>query len=142
MQELNVLFAIPGGIRLIGIHLSASSKTYYPGASHSGEPKAEWDPGEGYYDLAGPDTYGRGTQARLFTAVQAIHGATMPIPYHECGTIPDPDACFAERTTWSWWMVLHTSHLSNHDKDALIKAYTSDLVITRDEVGDIMEYLE
>lgn len=109
---------------------------------HSGNPKAEWNPGKEYYDLAGPDTYGKGIQASLFNAARAIHGDAIPIPYHECGTIPDPEECFQNGVTWSWWMLWHTSHLTRHDRDALIHAYTHDLILTRDELPDIMGYLD
>jgi hypothetical protein len=108
---------------------------------HSGNPKAEWNPGKAYYDLAGPDTYGRGIQADLFKKAQAIHGDKIPIPYHECGTIPDPEESFRKHVTWSWWMLWHTRHLTRHDRDALIRAYNHKLVLTRDELPKIMDYL-
>jgi hypothetical protein len=108
---------------------------------HTGEPKADWDPGKGYYDLAGGDTYGKGIQADLFNKLKTIHGNTMPIPYHECGTLPDPEECFKNGVTWSWWMLWHTSHLTNHNRDSLISIYNSELVLTRDELPNIMDYL-
>jgi hypothetical protein len=109
---------------------------------HSGEPKSDWNPGKAYYDLAGPDSYGRGIQEALFNKAKAIHGNTTPIVYHECGTIPDPEESFRRNVTWSWWMLWHTSHLTNHDRDALIRAYNHDLVLTRDELPPIMDYLK
>jgi beta-glucosidase len=108
---------------------------------HTGDPSAEWDPGKAYYDIAGGDTYGKGIQGTLFNKLKAIHGETIPIPYHECGTLPDPDECFKNGVTWSWWMLWHTSHLYNHNKDDLKRIYNHDLVITRDELPDIMTYL-
>ena len=63
---------------------------------HSGRIKEGWNPGKEYYDLAGPDTYGRGIQEPLYRTIERIHGKELPIPYHECGTVPDPDECFAE----------------------------------------------
>lgn len=108
---------------------------------HTGNPSAEWDPGKDYYDLAGGDTYGKGIQAKLFKNLQAIHGTTIPIPYHECGTLPDPDECFQNNITWSWWMLWHTSHVTKHNKDELKRIYNHELVITRDELPDIMSFL-
>lgn len=96
---------------------------------------------EEYYDLAGGDTYSKGIQGSLFNKLKTIHGETIPIPYHECGTLPDPDECFKNGITWSWWMLWHTSHLYNHDKDELKRIYNHDLVITRDELPNIMDYL-
>jgi Glycosyl hydrolase family 26/Glycosyl hydrolase family 3 N terminal domain len=108
---------------------------------HTGDPSAEWDPGKAYYDIAGGDTYGKGIQAALFNKLKAIHGETIPIPYHECGTLPDPDECFKNNITWSWWMLWHTSHVTNHNKEELKRIYNNDLVITRDELPNIMDYL-
>lgn len=107
---------------------------------HSHRIKADWNPGKDYYDLAGPDSYGQGIQSSLFTTVKSIYGDSIPIPYHECGTIPDPDECFEKGTTWSWWMVWHTKHLTNHDRDALIRAYNHELVLIRDELPNIMDF--
>ena len=109
---------------------------------HSGIPRADWNPGKDYYDLAGPDTYGKGIQASLFKATQSIHGKSIPIPYHECGTIPDPDESFQNDITWSWWMLWHTMHVTRHDRDALKRAYNHELVLTRDELPNIMDYLK
>lgn len=109
--------------------------------SHSNAPKFDWNPGKEYYDLAGPDMYGEGIQADLFHTAQSIHGKTVPIPYHECGTIPDPDESCEEGITWSWWMLWHTWHLTRHDQEALKRVYNHDLILTRDELPDIMDYL-
>ncbi|MBC8140610.1 MAG: mannan endo-1,4-beta-mannosidase A and B, partial [Armatimonadetes bacterium] len=109
---------------------------------HTGNPKPEWNPGKAYYDLAGGDTYGKGIQESLFNKVRAIHGTTVPTIYHECGTVPDPVECFAKKVTWSWWMLWHTGHLSDHDPEALRRAYNHDLVLTRDELPRIMDYLK
>ncbi len=108
---------------------------------HTGDPKAEWDPGKQYYDIAGADSYGKGIQETMYNKVKAIHGANTIVPYHECGTIPDPDECFKKGVTWSWWMLWHTNHLRDHNKEDLIRIYNHDLVITRDEIPNIMTYL-
>jgi hypothetical protein len=108
---------------------------------HSGQPRADFDPGPGYYDIAGGDTYGRGIQEGLWNRVKAIHTNAIPICYHECGTLPDPEQCFEKQVTWSWWMLWHTRYLLNHDKEALTRIYNDDLVLTRDELPNIMDYL-
>lgn len=108
---------------------------------YSGEVRSGWDPGREYYDIAGPDNYGTGIQAGMFRRIQAIHGMQIPIPYHECGTIPDPAESFRQGITWSWWMLWHTGHLSNHNRQDLIAAYNHELVITRDELPNIMTFL-
>ena len=108
---------------------------------HSGKPHADWNPGKQYYDLAGADDYGTGIRKEIFETVQAIHGRTVPIPYHECGTLPDPDEAFREGVTWSWWMLWHSRHLTRHDKDALKRIYNHELILTRDELPNIMDYV-
>ena len=55
--------------------------------------------------------------------------------------IPDPEECFEKNVTWSWWMLWHTSHLTNHDRDALIHAYHHDRIVTRDQLPNFMDYL-
>jgi hypothetical protein len=109
---------------------------------HCGDPRPEWDPGKEYYDLAGGDGYGKGTAAAMFNKVKAIHGdQKIPLVYHECGTLPDPDECFKQGVTWSWWMLWHTNYVTNHNKEDLKRIYNSDLVLTRDKLPNIMSYL-
>ncbi len=107
---------------------------------YTGKPDGNWYPGNAYVDIAGPDTYGVGDspQAEMYKDVKKIVGARIPIAYHECGTPPDPDKCIAEGSMWSWWMEWHTDHLTKVDKGYLRKVYTHDLVITKDEVPDIV----
>ena len=38
---------------------------------------------------------------------------------------------------WFW----HTSHLTNHERDAIIRAYNHEQIITRDKLPKIMDYL-
>jgi hypothetical protein len=107
---------------------------------HSDFPNPEFNPGNGYYDLAGADTYRPdGIQERMFKEVVAVHGNLAPVPFHECGTVPDPAECFEKGVTWSWWMLWHTNHVVRHDPEALSRIYNHDLVITLDEVPDIMQ---
>ncbi len=51
------------------------------------------------------------------------------------------DECFQNNITWSWWMLWHTNHLYKHNKEDLIRIYNHDLVLTRDELPNIMDYL-
>lgn len=103
---------------------------------HSGTPKADWNPGAAYVDLAGGDTYASSDdpQGGIFNTVNNIYGKTMPKTLHECGILPDPDKSFNQGTTWSWWMLWHTSYAENHNRDALKRIYAHDKVITRDEL--------
>lgn len=103
---------------------------------HSGTPKADWNPGAAYVDIAGGDTYAGSDdpQGGIFNTVNNIYGKTMPKTLHECGILPDPDKSFNQGTTWSWWMLWHTSFAENHNRDALKRIYNHDRIITRDEL--------
>jgi mannan endo-1,4-beta-mannosidase len=74
----------------------------------------------------------------MYRAVKKITGTRIPITYHECGTPPNPDSCFSKGAMWSWWMEWHTEHLRKVDKKYLKYVYNHDLIITKDEVPDIM----
>jgi len=108
---------------------------------YTGNPDEAWYPGDEYVDIAGADTYDKGDspEVEMYKGVKNIVGDRVPIAYHECGVPPDPDKCFNEGAMWSWWMEWHTSHLTGVDKNYLKKVYNHDLVITLDEVPDIMK---
>ncbi len=108
---------------------------------YTGSPDAAWFPGKQYVDIAGADTYGVGDnpQTSMYKKVADIVGDKMPITYHECGTPPNPDKSIADGTIWSWWMEWHTGHLQKVDKEYLKTVYNHDLIITLDEVPDIVK---
>lgn len=106
---------------------------------HTADADTAWYPGDEYVDIAGPDTYGGGNSPHTEMFINASKLNTKyPIAYHECGTPPDPDQCLAQNAMWSWWMQWHTGHLQRTDKDYLKYVYNHDLVITLDEVPNIM----
>ena len=108
---------------------------------YTGKPDADWFPGKQYVDIAGGDTYGVGDdpQPVMYKKVKEIVGDKMPVVYHECGTPPDPDKCVSAGTMWLWWMEWHTGHLQKVDKEYLKRVYNHELIITLDEVPDIMK---
>lgn len=102
---------------------------------HSGEFKAEYNPGREYYDIAGADTYDNNTLERLYHSVEAEHGKdNILIPLHECGKLPDPDECREKGMMWSWWMLWHTNFVSDHDKAELKRIYNHEMILTLDEL--------
>lgn len=102
---------------------------------YDGSPSAAFNPGPGYYDLAGGDTYGGGNPySGIYNSVKAIHGTDMPIAMHECGVPPDPAAAKAANALWAWFMIWHTTYLSDLDKNVLKSIYGSDLTLTREEL--------
>jgi hypothetical protein len=109
---------------------------------YTGNPDGSWFPGDEYVDIVGADSYdgGNGPHVTMFTKVQEIiqKNPTL-IPFHECGIPPDPDACFDSGTMWSWWMEWHTDFLEKVDVDYLNRVYHHPLIITKDELPDIMK---
>lgn len=70
---------------------------------------------------------------RIADHLTELRDAKVPVlwrPMHECDG------------NWFWWMLWHTSHLTRHDRDALTRAYNHELVLTRDELPSIMDYLD
>jgi hypothetical protein len=110
---------------------------------YDSSPSENYNPGKEYYDIIGGDTYDRNSPyASIYRDCREIHGDTVPVCMHECGTLPDPDACEGEGVMWFWWMLWHTQHLSGHNSTALESIYNHDLVLTRDELPDIMDFLD
>jgi beta-mannanase len=110
---------------------------------YTGQPDANWYPGDQYVDIAGADTYVKNDspQINMYNKVKTIinnRGPITPIAFHECGIPPNPDQCLEQGCMWSWWMEWHTSYLQNLDKVYLKFVYDHDLVITLDKIPDIM----
>ena len=109
---------------------------------YTDEPDISWYPGNDYVDIVAADKYTEDTdsQLKMFeNAGEIVQNKLIPIAYHECGTIPDPEKCFKTGAMWSWWMEWHTNHLSKMDQTYLRYIYNHKLVITLDEVPDIMK---
>ncbi len=100
-----------------------------------------WHPGEKYVDIAGADIYrvGDSPQKEMYKDVKSAVSSGVPVAYHECGTPPNPDACIREGAMWSWWMQWHTDHLTETDKAYLKEVYWHDIIITKDELPNIVE---
>lgn len=108
---------------------------------YDGQPDGAWFPGNQFVDIAGADTYTTATTSQLdmFNHTDlATGGNTMPIAFHECGTPPNPDLCLKDGAMWSWWMEWHSSHLFALDKTYLSFLYHHPLIITKDQVPNIM----
>ncbi|MBE9583687.1 mannan endo-1,4-beta-mannosidase A and B [Mucilaginibacter sp. JRF] len=107
---------------------------------YTAKPDSTWYPGDEYVDIVGADDYGDDSpHTEMYKLTKAISNRSIPIAYHECGVPPDPDKCVAEGTIWSWWMEWHTEHLTTIDKEYLKRVYNHDLIITLDEVPDIVK---
>lgn len=107
---------------------------------YADKPDGAWYPGRQYVDIAGADTYQ--TEEKIprrvmYNTVKAIVGDTMPIPMHECGIPPDPATSFAQGVKWSWFMEWHSNFLTKVPVKYLREVYSSNQVVTLDEVPDI-----
>jgi len=107
---------------------------------YTGQPDSAWYPGDAYVDIAGADTYAKNDspQQKMYNEVKHITKDQFPIAFHECGILPNPDKCLNENCMWSWWMEWHTGHLAKLDKTYLKYVYDHELIVTKDELPDIM----
>lgn len=109
------------------------------GYAHDGA-MAEYWPGKDYTDLGGIDQYDKGTQpfANLFSGTKAVVGATIPIPLHETGTIPQPSAMFPSAAPWVLWNVWATYQNTNAEgytwntPESIKSAYDDPHTVTRE----------
>lgn len=101
---------------------------------HSDKLDESYNPGRKYYDIVGPDTYRKEVQGKLYHDITRMHGDDLLIPLHECGTLPNPDECKKNNVKWLWWMLWHTGHLTEHDKEELKRIYNHPDVLTLDEM--------
>ena len=67
---------------------------------------ADWYPGNDLVDIIGVDIYADDTEAknRQYRAAVALSGGTKLTTVSECGNIPDPEKCLADREGWSWFL--------------------------------------
>ena len=108
---------------------------------HSDFPNPNFDPGNQYYDIVGADTYKKDRVLKeMFDDLIKVHGKELPIVMHECGPIPDPETSIKDGSVWSWWMVWHTSWVTQHDPAELKRIYNHESVLTLDKLPDIMSY--
>ncbi|MBC7387776.1 MAG: T9SS type A sorting domain-containing protein [Opitutaceae bacterium] len=108
---------------------------------YTGSPDGSFFPGNQYVDIAGGDEYAttNDPQLALYNKVKSsIVGNVMPITLHECGIPPDPNKSLSTGAMFSWWMIWHTSFLQNMDKTYLNSTFNHDVILTLDELPNIM----
>ncbi|MDE6149503.1 MAG: glycoside hydrolase family 26 protein [Ruminococcus sp.] len=100
-----------------------------------------WYPGDEYCDIIGSDTYNNSnlTHKNAWTKLNNMN-TDMPIAFHECGNLPTVEALKSDGCMWSWFMVWHTSHITNNNKTNLNNLYNSELITTLDELPDFATY--
>lgn len=101
----------------------------------------EWYPGDEYVDIAACDAYEKSILSNSFYSLQDMVGTDMPLAYHECGPIPNPDNMIKEKVSWTWFLTWHTIHIKEqNDARDLSYIYNHDYVITLDELPDLKAY--
>jgi hypothetical protein len=109
---------------------------------YTSSPDSQWYPGDEYVDIIGADTYnnGDGPQLEMYNNLKKISNKEYPFAYHECGIPPQPEECITEDAIWSWWMEWSGNKwIKSIEHDYLKQLYNHDLIVTRDEMPNIME---
>ena len=107
------------------------------GYSHMLNDLAAWYPGDRYVDLVGGDSYNPGANGQLFREVEAIAPKGMPIPFHECGTVPTEEQMKMENAPWLMFMVWHTRWLTDTEfntPESLHAIYNGCYFVTLDQL--------
>lgn len=110
---------------------------------YSGSVRDGWYPGDEYCDIIGSDSYdsfANNTNKNGWDRLQNVTDADKPLAFHECGIVPSVDAFESDGTIWSWFMIWHSTYITDNDEANLNELYNSDLVITLDELPDLETY--
>lgn len=91
-----------------------------------------WYPGDDYVDIVGSDNYDQSTNKEAWNKLTKI--TAKPMAFHECGMVPSAERFEKDGTIWSWFMIWHTSWLTNNKSKNLKEVFNSNLVITLDEL--------
>lgn len=107
---------------------------------------ATWNPGREYFDMAGGDDYPTkpSAMANLYERVERKIGRdeTVPMALHEIGVLPTAEQLIEAKSSdhiadWVYFLTWHTSYITkDNPADAINALYSSDYVITLDELPD------
>ena len=94
-------------------------------------------------DILGGDSYKGGAQGDLYRRCAALAPAGMPIVFHECGQIPTRAEMDAAAAPWAYFMVWHTSWLTDSSKgntpESLRVIYRDSSFVTLHQLPDFIE---
>lgn len=105
--------------------------------------QAAWYPGDAYVDVVGVDEYVEDPDAVFqndWSLLQEQFGANKLAALTETGTLPDMTRSTDFGVTWSWFAVWEGSFIRDLDRQRLVDVYTSEAVLTRDELPDWRSY--
>lgn len=91
-----------------------------------------WYPGDEYVDIIGSDNYDKSTNKGAWNKLTEI--TSKPMAFHECGMVPSVERFEKDGTFWSWFMIWHTTWLTDNKTENLKNVFNSERVITLDEL--------
>ncbi len=91
-----------------------------------------WYPGDEYVDIIGSDNYDKSTNVSAWNKLLTI--TSKPMAFHECGMVPSVERFENDGAIWSWFMIWHTTWLTDNKDDNLKEVLNSEKVITLDEL--------
>ncbi|OZC01333.1 glycosyl hydrolase [Rubricoccus marinus] len=101
-----------------------------------------WYPGDDYVDVVGRDFYSDDPETLItsqWELLQDAFGANKLVSLTESGTLPDMDDS-ADRGIWWSWFNVWNGFERDIPADRLTRIYTSEVVLTRDELPDWRDY--
>lgn len=105
--------------------------------------QAAWYPGDDYVDVVGVDKYVDDPNSvfqSTWSMLQDQFGGDKLVALTETGTLPSMTRSADFGVTWNWFVVWEGSFIRDLDRDRLVEVYTSDVVLTRDELPDWRSY--
>jgi mannan endo-1,4-beta-mannosidase len=105
--------------------------------------QAAWYPGDDVVDVVGVDMYvddPNSTFRSTWELLQDQFGANKLTALTETGTLPDMTRSTDFGVTWSWFAVWEGGFIRDLDTARLVDVYTSEGVLTRDELPDWRSY--
>ena len=106
--------------------------------------QAAWYPGDDVVDIVGVDMYVDDPDAvfqSTWAKLQEQFGANKLAALTESGTLPDMTRSVDFGVTWSWFAIWEGDFIRDLDPDRLTDVYTSEAVLTRDELPDWRSYV-
>ena len=93
-----------------------------------------WYPGDEYVDIVGSDNYDKSTNLKAWNRLTEI--TSKPMAFHECGIVPSVERFEKDGTIWAWFMIWHTTYLTDNKDENLKSVFNSERVITLDELPE------
>ena len=88
-----------------------------------------WNPGEGFFDIAGSDTYrGETVHAASYRRLREMYPDKL-LAFHECGLVPPVERFFEEQCPWSWLMPWHTRWLTDNPRERIAAVYRDERTV-------------